>query len=516
MIITIHRGEDFHEALARAGVSFDCGGNGSCGKCRLRVLSGNVCVTDADRAFFDENQLAEGWRLGCRLTPVADESIEVEIWQKTVHVNSDRADASEGEMPNENVDCGGEASSRDYSFAIDIGTTTIAIAAVDMADGKVFDTFTCMNSQRQFGADVVSRIVASNNGFGPKLRELVIEDINRGIGEIMSRNGLTVETLEKIVIAGNTAMEHIFAGYSCEGLGLAPFEPVTLDEIETPSGLLLLGISAYVGADVLAGMAGSGCFDGRNGDGASGKAGDLTLFVDLGTNGEMALGNSKRILVASTAAGPAFEGGNISCGTAAVTGAVCDVELCDEDDREPIMLGLIGDEGGVLKPAHECEPAGLCGSGVIALTAELLDEGIVDETGLIDERLRGKIRLGKRVVFTQKDIRELQLAKAAVRAGIETLIHEYGADYGDIGRVLIAGSFGRALDVKKAARIGLVPAELANRCEAVGNSALDGVVKCLVDSSARDRMKAVKEVSEEIVLADNDFFAGRFIECMNF
>lgn len=525
MIITIHAGENFREALAGAGVSFDCGGNGSCGKCRVCVVEGSAAVSDADRAIFGAEELAEGWRLGCRLAPIGEEELKILLPEGGADIQNlsakEKADFHSTEM-----------SDRNFSFAIDIGTTTIVIAAIDMDERHEFDRFACMNSQRLYGADVVSRIVASNNGFGAKLKDLVIGDINRGIETVMARNGLRVERLERIVLTGNTTMEHIFAGLSCEGLGTAPFTPVTLDAIQTGSGLLLPGISAFVGADVLSGMSVLEGFStsaeagGRNqndDENASGAGKQLSLYIDLGTNGEMALGDSERILVASTAAGPAFEGGNISCGCAGTRGAICDVELSDEDD-EPIRLrlaedGLNGDDNSSAPfvSAGECEPAGICGSGAIALLAELLDEGIVDETGLLDDRLNGRIRLAKGITFTQKDIREIQLAKAAVRAGAETLIYKYGAGYSDIKTVYLAGSFGRALDVAKAARIGLIPKELKSKCVAVGNTALEGTISYILNEDAAALcMERIKAAAEEIVLADSEFFGQQFMENMNF
>lgn len=499
MTISIHGKESIRETLAKAGVSFDCGGNGVCGKCRIRVMSGWVPITEADRAFFSEKELEEGWRLACRIEEdsVNETGLVIETCTSASVKNGPTENAADTDSITDSV--------RDYSFAIDIGTTTIGIAAVDPVSKRVFDTFTCMNSQRMYGADVVSRIVASNNGLGPRLKSMVIEDINHGIETIMNRNALKVEGLDRIVIAANTVMEHIFAGLSCEGLGVAPFSPVTLDEIKTDSGLLLPGISAFVGADVLAGMS---CIE------EFAESGKPVLFIDLGTNGEMALGNSEKILVTSTAAGPAFEGGNLSSGCAGVEGAICDVELSDDDREEPIRFKLIGRDD--LVSSKECEPAGICGSGVIALMAELLCEGIVDKTGLIDERLSGKISLGRRIKFTQKDIRELQLAKAAVSAGIETLMYEYGVSCEDIGCVYLAGSFGKAVDVKKAAAIGLIPGELGGKCVAAGNTSLEGAVRYISDDAFAHRMEQIKAVSSEIVLADNTFFADRFINRMNF
>ena len=501
MILHAQKGSDIAALLKDAGFPFLCGGTGSCGKCRIRVLSGEVSITDADRTFFSEKELKDGMRLACTTGPAeSDVEIEYELPDEDIYIPTDTSGES-GHKP-VGADAEGKAvlsetGSAAFDIAIDIGTTTIAAAAVDRHTGQIIAVKTGINHQRSFGADVISRIVASNLGSGPKMRDAVITDINALIEAIMTGHSLTAAGLGRIVIAGNTTMQHIFVGYSCEGLGTAPFTPVSTALTDTPSGLLLPGISAFVGADIVAGIYSCGFGD------------ELSLLIDLGTNGELALGTKGKILVASTAAGPAFEGGNISCGTAGIPGAICDVTLCDEDGKEPIVLKLIGDAE---------KPVGICGTGVIALVAELIKQGLVDETGLLDERLRGRIRLSAdgKVTFTQKDIRELQLAAAAVRGGIETLLEEYGAAAGDIKHVFIAGGFGTELDPDKAVTIGLLPAELADKCVSVGNSSLSGAIKYASDPVGAEALMNIVKVSREIILADSEAFKAHFMEHMNF
>lgn len=488
MRLHINAGDNIREALKASDVRFECGGAGYCGKCVVHVVEGTVPATDTDRRFLDSVRIEEGFRLACAMGTAASD-IEIETVGRDRYVPDERGSYT-----------GSDAAERDYCFAIDIGTTTLAIAAVDCADGKVFDGCSCVNRQRMYGADVISRIVAANNGHGPEMRDLVISDIDSGINAIMRRNGLRVERLEQIVIAGNTTMQHIFAGESCEGLAAAPFAPISLDMRRTESGLILPGISAFVGADILSGIYECG-FDGR----------ELCMLIDLGTNGEMALGSRDRILVASTAAGPAFEGGNISCGTASVAGAVYDVELSDTEGVDPVRLHTIGN----------AEPAGLCGTGVIALIAELLENGLIDRTGLIDERLGRKIKLTSdgSVTFTQKDIREFQLAKAAIRAGIETLMFTFGAVPEDISRVYVAGGFSEGLDIRKACITGLLPKELEDAAVQAGNTSLKGAVKFagrIGTSEGTAELERLKSVCKEINLADNAFFKEHFIEYMNF
>ncbi len=486
MILRAEAGEDIAALLKASGFPFVCGGAGICGKCKIRVLSGSVPITDADRTFFSEEELDSGWRLACCIEKI-NEAVEIEyvLEEEGIYIPADNTEAKQ------------QRSHCPFSLAIDIGTTTLAVAAVEVTEGNVIGVRTGINHQRSYGADVVSRIVASNLGSGPAMRDAVIGDINGLIEELTTEFNLAPEDLRDIVIAGNTTMQHIFAGYSCEGLGVAPFTPVSVRLTRTDSGVLMPGVSAFVGADIVAGIYSCGFGE------------ELSLLVDLGTNGELALGTSGSILVASTAAGPAFEGGNISCGTAGIPGAICDVELNDEEGKEPIVLKTIGGED---------KPTGICGTGVIALTSELLRNGLIDETGLLDERLSGRIKLTEdnKITFTQKDIRELQLAVAAIRGGIDTLLEAYGVNLEDIKHVFIAGGFGTELNLKKAALIGLIPAELIDRCECVGNSSLKGAIKYASDPNGAEALERIVNVCDEIVLADSEVFTKHFMEHMNF
>jgi uncharacterized 2Fe-2S/4Fe-4S cluster protein (DUF4445 family) len=221
-------------------------------------------------------------------------------------------------------------------------------------------------------------------------------------------------------------------------------------------------------------------------------------LIDLGTNGEMAIGNRDRILVTSTAAGPAFEGGNISCGMGSVKGAICSVNIADGN----VSCGTIGDKA----------PIGLCGTGVIETVYELMKNELIDETGMLDEDyfddgfVLAKTPEGEDISFTQKDVREIQLAKSAVRAGMETLILRFGVGYEDIDRVFLAGGFGYKMNLEKAIGIGLLPEELRDKISAVGNSSLGGAVVYLTEEDAPQRIEHIVELSEEISLAtDKDF-----------
>ena len=309
--------------------------------------------------------------------------------------------------------------------------------------------------------------------------------------------------IDHVVISGNTTMIHLLMDYDCSTLGVYPFAPVNTEfilgtaeeiigykqpraEIKTT---ILPSISAFIGGDIVAGLYAL--------DFATNK--EISLFVDLGTNGEIALGNCDRILTTSVAAGPAFEGGNISCGTGSVAGAICAVEI-NRNDVSDIKLNTI----------YNVPPCGICGTGVIETVAELLKCGLIDETGLLaDEYFDIGFPLTNEqepIIFTQQDIRQFQLAKAAVRTGIEVLTKEYGITMDEIDKVYIAGGFGYHLNINKAASIGLIPKELATKATAAGNTSLAGAVKFISDANASDTIQRIKNASEDIILAnDNDF-----------
>ena len=386
-------------------------------------------------------------------------------------------------------------SERVNALCIDIGTTTIA---AERLDGAATAVYTAVNRQRRFGADVISRIEASNRGRGRELQSIILRQINEAI------DALYPEKLppEQILISANTTMVQLLLGCSCLKMGAYPFEVENKAYTETEflyrgrkvPMRIIPSVSAFVGGDIVSGLY-SCDFD---------LSDELNLFVDLGTNGEMALGRRGKILVSSTAAGPAFEGGRISCGTGSCDGAVCSVSL----------------KKGEIKTINGAPAYGICGTGIVELVAEMLDSGIIDETGLLrDEYFDGGFEFADGLRFTQGDIREVQTAKAAVRAGIETLMSNFGCKYDEIGTVYIAGGFGYRLDIDAACRIGLVPAELARKCVAVGNSSLGGAVRLAAEhdfAAALGRMDAICGMCREVSLALDAEFEERYVGFMGF
>ena len=501
--VVVHRGAETKTILVKEGeslldafirqeiyISAPCGGKGRCGKCGIQVLNGNTWISDEDKKIYSEEELDAGWRLSCCLYPT--EELEVSVSQ-----SDESLFEAVGETENTEESGTEEAF---YHVAVDIGTTTIAMSLIGGESGKVFHTVTSVNSQRAYGADVISRIQASVDGKKEELKKSIQKDLQDSMEKLLKETGVSGEDVGKIVIGGNTTMGHLLMGYDCDTLGVFPFTPVNIDFIKGTEEILgtdrfgkkevvlLPGISTYVGGDIVSGMY---AYDFTEKE-------DVCMFIDLGTNGEMGIGNKEKILVTSTAAGPAFEGGNITWGMGSVPGAICSVKIEGTETE--------------VKTIREEAPQGICGTGVVETAAELVREEIVDETGALDEDYfddgfpLAKTPDGKEIVFTQKDVREIQLAKAAVRAGVETLLLRYGIKKEEVSKVYLAGGFGYKLNTDKAIAIGMIPEEWADRIVAVGNSSLSGACKYLKDENGDKTIEKQVSISEEINLsADKEF-----------
>lgn len=514
-----------------------CGGRGTCQRCRVRFLQAAPFPTAQDRQAFTPDELRNGYRLACMARPKNTCIVQLdfikprepEIVTKISHMTG---------VTEKNDHMSQEKRSKGrYMIAVDLGTTTIAMQLMDIDTGEVTDTYCVMNPQRSYGADVLSRIKAANEdvaykGAAAVMREgvwnVLREGVNRFCGKLLA---LPEETsLHCMCIAGNTTMEHLLMGLSTEKLGKSPFIPekLGLQKCTLPNGPVSLpvyitpGISAFVGGDIVAGLyflnllplcgtggtgdfRETGCDDQRgqcNGDFRRGAV----LFIDLGTNGEMAITDGRRMIVTATAAGPAFEGGP---GKAAV------------------------------------------GSDMVAITAFLLKEGIIDETGLMAEPYFDEgvtvalpdagsgaefsvsgdsavsastkqtdsvnpIMARVSVRLTQKDIRDLQMAKAAVRAGVEVLQQKMG--YPPITKVYLAGGFGYYLNVGAAAAIGLLPEKLKSCTEAVGNTSLAGSFRMGKDlwtgSVKEEILSGMTQGIESINLAEQASFEELYIRHM--
>lgn len=495
-ICYLSRGENLLEALMDYGlfITNECGGMGICGKCIIRVVEGDIEITSRDREIFPESHLDEGYRLACMAHPDKDCTIfissgintEFEVVTKTNNVISSDVN------PNET-----------YAIAIDLGTTTLAFALVALPGGNIVNKYSAVNLQRLYGADVVSRIKAATEGKLKPLSKIIRDELIYGISSLINKQQIKLSSIDKIVISGNTTMVHLLMEYPCDGLGVYPYTPVNLGLINTVTDdifgiddkipvMILPGISVYVGGDISSGLLASGIQLKER----------PCLFMDLGTNGEIVLGNKERILVTSTAAGPAFEGGNISCGVGSIPGAICHAAF----------------EGSILsyETIDNKPPIGICGTGVIEIAAELLKYRIIDSSGLLADPYfnNGYPIAGMELI--QQDIRELQLAKAAIRAGVDVLLRNYNISYDNLDEVYIAGGFGYHLDIDKAINIGLLPEAVKDKVRAVGNSSLSGAIHTLTDSEARNKLEHILSLAEEIHLSNSDEFSDLFIKYISF
>lgn len=495
-----------HDYIQSQGtaLAMSCGGKGMCGKCRVRVVRGRLPVTPEDKRIFSEAQLAQGWRLACKA--VTREAVEIVVpVQEQQGFSALAAEAAdEGALS--------LAADHDYGLAVDIGTTTLAAALVDCTDGKILATATAVNSQRSFGADVVSRIGAACHGKGKALQKAVRRDLTRLMKQLLKDHPGTAARCRQMAIAANTTMLHLLMGWPCDGLGDWPFHPVSLggktyraQEVLGPQSpladatvTLLPGMSTYVGADITAGIWQCGLA----------SSDDVSLFVDLGTNGEMVLGNKDQRFIASAPAGPALEGGKLTWGTGSVPGAICGVRI--ERGRAKV------------RTIDHTVPVGICGTGILEAMAGLVREGLVDETGkLVEPYFHKGFPLAstldyQRITLSQQDIREIQMAKSAIRAGIESLIEHSGISRQRVHQVFLAGGFGYYLDPQKAAVIGLLPADLAERTTAVGNTSLKGAIGLLTGAVTLEELQAIAAGVEEIVLGNDEAFQRLYIDYLNF
>lgn len=505
-------------SLQEQGIYVDafCGGSGECGRCRVRFLSGAPGPTEKELCVLSESEIEAGVRLACATKPERDCELLLPVNQQEAMAvlchsgdKSDGTEKSSDSRGQESMD-EGEVGDR-YGIAIDIGTTTLAAALVHMGDGRQLAVETSINHQRAYGADVISRIQAANEGKGKLLQESIRTDLKVLMEQLVQQADLDKSQIEKVVIAGNTTMCHLLRGLSCEGLGVAPFTPAdnhlwkgNMPEVlGTQAKVVILpGISAFVGADIVAGIYASGMHDST----------ETCMLLDIGTNGEMVIGDRDRLLVTSAAAGPVFEGSNIACGVPGIPGAVTHVTITEDGTCK---YDTIGNE----------TPVGICGSGIIDVVSELVRLGIIDENGTLADAWfeDGYPVTGKDIVFTQRDVREIQMGKSAIRAGIETLLMEHDKERTDrdadcLLHVFLAGGFGYYMDVQKAIRIGLFPDFFAGRVKALGNSALEGAKEYLLaeENEAENAVERIVSSAREINLALHPDFNEFYMQYMFF
>ncbi|MBI4316150.1 MAG: DUF4445 domain-containing protein [Chloroflexi bacterium] len=403
-----------------------------------------------------------------------------------------------------------------YGIAIDIGTTTVSVFLVDLQTGEALDTAAEYNGQIARGEDVISRIIfaGKNNGLG-ELTQQVRGTVNELLSRLTQRTHVDPLQIYKATVTGNTTMTHLFLGLPPASIRLAPYIPAVnrpLPLLAAEVGLnihpraavdCLPGVASYVGADITAGVLASGMAE----------SDALTMFIDVGTNGEMALGNRDWLVTCACSAGPAFEGAGVVCGMRATRGAIEEVWI-NSHSHEPTYRVIGG-----------AAPRGVCGSGLISLTAELFITGVVDKGGnfkmdLGTPRLRegahgpeyvvawaAETAHGRDIVVTKVDIDNLMRAKAAIYAGFSVLAQSVGVDLGDVERLLIGGSFGKYINVEKAVQLGLLPDMPWDRFHFLGNTSVMGAYMALLSREARARVTAIAGKMTYIELsADNTFY----------
>lgn len=494
-----------------------CGGKGECGKCKIRFLSNAPKPSEKEMRKLTAEELRQGIRLACQAEWNGQEVTalygEVTDSEQQAVKDGDRISAENGKE---------YVGEQKFAVALDIGTTTLAMRLIDLQSGNGIKTITAMNHQRVYGADVITRIQTANEGRLKELQIRIQQEICTMLFRLSEEAQIRPAQIKKIAIVGNTTMCHLLLGYSCEGLGRAPFQPVSTDltkimavklfecvkeaaedtieehKIQTilsamreTEVIILPGISAFIGADIVAGM--YYCdMDLKE---------DIQLLLDIGTNGEMVIGNQSAFTVTSTAAGPVFEGGHISCGMPAVKGAIAHIGKNQYEVLE------------------NTEVIGLCGSGLVDLTAYLLEEQLIDENGTLCEKyFADGYPVGEmcgrelaNVKLTQADIREIQMGKAAIRSGIEILMSEKKPV-----QMYLAGGLGTAIDISSAIKIGLFPENCAGRMRSVGNGALEGAHKYLLDRHGEERISRIIQNSNEIFLSKRREFEEKYIHFMQF
>jgi uncharacterized 2Fe-2S/4Fe-4S cluster protein (DUF4445 family) len=587
-------GTTLAEAVVDAGILFsqDCGGRGTCGKCRLRLLSGAVTpATEIEEKHRQQGHLTEQEVLACQRQPLNHVTVYIENGP-TVRPSAQTGkdiDPGDGQVPvphvlkkfralpkpsledqtpdlerlrqaldadiaatpgviatlpellrkNEfNVTAvifqdrlvaveGGDTSGEAYGIAFDIGTTTVAGYLADLRTGAMLDSVAATNRQARIGADVMTRVahtLEDRDGLA-RLQGDVVASLNGLIVDLLAKNGIDPSGLYLLTAAGNTVMSHLLLGISPRALAQAPFVPAFRSRLVVPTRrlhlkapaharlLVLPNIASYVGSDITAAILATDMDRPRG----------IRMLIDIGTNGEIVLAQGLRRVTCSTAAGPAFEGAGVRQGMRAEAGAISAVRIGDD-----VRLSVVG--GGA--------PRGICGSGLVDAVAELIRIGFIDRGGRlcraescpagVSRALARRLRAGGKgpafllaegeaeVALHQQDIRALQLAKGAIRAGIEILLERWGLAAEDLDEVLLAGAFGSRLRAESLLATGLLPPLAAEKIRPVGNAAGLGAWLSLISVPQWARAAAIAAGTEHVELSGHPAFQSRFIEALDF
>lgn len=539
MRISIPKGTDLFGTLQKQNIHLSafCGGKEKCGKCKVRIVSmmtdegvgqgADFPVTEVERRLLTESELAAGVRLAC-----CHKCCEADVM---VEVTDESAGFAILGSEKEQYETG--RSEDGVGIAVDIGTTTLAMAVIDLRDGRCLSETKVMNPQRVYGADVINRIQACNDHGVAVLQQMVLREVEQVVYQVLS----TGQTIRRMVVCGNSTMEHIFLGIEPRKISEYPYtcefeetqvvdsrqlfgqtaldEPVIGEDVsaqnvsaqevlEQPGSgdsfpvIVLPNIAAFVGGDIVAGLIGTEM-----------DIQDKQLLIDLGTNGEMALSHGGKIYTTSTAAGPAFEGGNMLCGVASIPGAICRIQMDgDEVQYETIGGRPMGDVVSYDHAGHSLvRPIGICGSGYIEGISEILTQGLMDETGYMEQ----DVEIEGDICIVPADIRNFQLAKSAVRSGINILCRRAGVTFEEIEEVYISGGFGKASNLAALANLKIIPKEFVVKTRLLGNTALEGAIRVLLDNDM-DRLSAVKAKSCNVDLASDPRFNDEYMDNMWF
>ncbi|WP_346856249.1 ASKHA domain-containing protein [uncultured Draconibacterium sp.] len=441
-IVEVNQGTPLIDVLHEFGVEFPCGGKGTCGACKVKLLSGNLDVDAMQEKRLQKLKLDNDWRLACFCTAESDITLEISQFEHIILADNSTFDFKP---------------QSGYGIAVDLGTTTVVAQLINLENGHILDSVSDVNPQAKFGGDLIARIQSCLDGNQEEMQHLIRTKIASMIDSMLKRNRVAVAN---IALVGNTVMQHIFCGLNVQPLSFYPFEikepgakAFSAKELSweipgAPGITFHTSIGSFVGSDILAGIAATKM--------AEQEA--FSILIDLGTNGEIVVGNREKIVCASTAAGPAFEGAKINQGMRATTGAISSVTH----------------ENGLLK-SHvigNVEAKGICGSGLIDVIAILLEQ---QQIGMFGEINSGEeiIPLTPNISLTQQDIREFQLAKAAIATGVQMLLNQLSISISEVGNVFIAGGFGNFLNIKNVIRTGLIEAE-EEKIIKLGNTALIG------------------------------------------
>lgn len=504
--ITVPAGTTVLEAARLAGVVLTaaCDGTGRCGKCRVRI-------NDQDR-------------LACQERLHRSETVQVPEGNREMQI---MAAARERQFNRQLPETGG------YGLALDIGTTTVVGYLVDLTDGRQVAVQAALNGQTVYGADLMSRLAyaTGRSGGAEKLKEAVLQTMTEIIHQCCDQGKIEPEQIVQVVLVGNTVMHHLLLGLDLTGLAAAPYAPARREPVTITAGSMGLTvlpaancywlplIGGFVGADALAVVLATGLY----------QAGSVQLAVDIGTNGEIVLAGRQGLLATAAPAGPAFEGGQISFGRRAETGAIDRVWL--DYDLHYTVIG-----GG--------RPGGLCGSALVDLLAGLLRTGLVDATGRLRSpgelppvtppRLKNRLAagpngsyafrvapaeqtdIGREILLSQADIRQLQLAKGAVAAGIELLCGQAGVQLRQVEQLYLAGGFGSYLPVGNAIRIGLLPPLSEEKIQPVGNGAGLGAKMCLLSREERQRGEQLYPRIKHLGVPELPEYQAVFLKHLNF